>query len=143
MKEETRTLITYRLERAQEALQEGKILLEQGYGNTFVNRLYYACFYAVSALLLTRGLSSAKHSGVRSLFHQNFVKSGLVDTELGQLYDRLFDNRQKGDYADLVRFDPNEVCDWYDEALQFVETAENIVKKELDIVFICRPPSGE
>ncbi len=109
MKEETRTLVIYRLERARESLEEAKILLERGYANTYVNRLYYACFYAVSALLLTRGLSSAKHSGIRSLFHQNFVKSGLVDIELGQLYDRLFDNRQKGDYADLVRFDLNEV----------------------------------
>jgi uncharacterized protein (UPF0332 family) len=132
MKEETRILITYRLERARESLEEAGILLEHEYGNTFVNRLYYACFYAVSALLLTKGLSSAKHSGIRSLFHQNFVKSGLVDPELGQLYDRLFDNRQKGDYADLVRFDPNEVRDWYDEAFEFVETVQNIVKKELD-----------
>jgi len=131
MKEETRTLITYRLERARESLEEANILLERGYGNTFVNRLYYACFYAVSALLLTKGLSSAKHSGTRSLFHQNFVKSGLVETELGQLYDMLFDNRQKGDYADLVRFDPNEICDWYDEAQEFVETVGTIVKKEL------------
>ena len=130
MKEETRTLITYRLERARESLEEANILLERGYGNTFVNRLYYACFYAVSALLLTKGLSSAKHSGIRSLFHQNFVKSGLVKTELGQLYDMLFDNRQKGDYADLVRFDPNEVCDWYEEAQEFVETLGGIVKKE-------------
>jgi hypothetical protein len=122
MKEETRTLITYRLERARESLEEANILLERGYGNTFVNRLYYACFYAVSALLLTKGLSSAKHSGIRSLFHQNFVKSGLVKTELAQFYDMLFDNRQKGDYADLVRFDPNEICDWYEEAQEFVET---------------------
>jgi uncharacterized protein (UPF0332 family) len=86
----------------------------------------------VSALLLTKGLRSAKHSGIRSLFHQNFVKSGPVDLELGQLYDRLFDNRQKGDYADLVRFDPNEVRDCYDEAREFVETVENVVRKELD-----------
>jgi len=132
MKEETRILITYRLERARESLEEAGILLEHEYGNTFVNRLYYACFYAVSALLLTRGLSSAKHSGIRSLFHQHFVKSGLVDPELGQLYDRLFDNRQKGDYADLVRFDSNEVRDWHDEAFEFVETEQNIVKKELE-----------
>ena len=132
MKEETRILITYRLERARESLEEAGILLEHEYGNTFVNRLYYACFYAVSALLLTRGLSSAKHSGIRSLFHQNFVKPGLVDPELGQLYDRIFDNRQKGDYADLVRFDPNEVRDWHDEAFEFVENVQNIVKKELD-----------
>ena len=132
MKEETRILVMYRLERARESLEEAGILLEREYGNTFVNRLYYACFYAVSALLLTKGLSSAKHSGIRSLFHQNFVKSGLVDLALGQLYDRLFDNRQKGDYADLVRFDPNEVGDWYDEASEFVAAVQNILRKELD-----------
>ena len=131
MKEEARILVMYRLERARESLEEAGILLEREYGNNIVNRLYFACFYAVSALLLTRGLSSAKHSGIRSLFHQNFVKPGKVDPELGQLYDRLFDNRQKGDYADLVRFDPNEVRDWYDEAREFVETIENVVRKEL------------
>jgi len=60
MKEETRILIMYRLERARESLEEAVILLEREYGNTFVNRLYYACFYAVSALLLTRGLSISK-----------------------------------------------------------------------------------
>ena len=132
MKKETRTLIAYRLERAQESLEEAKILLERGYGNTFVNRLYYACFYAVSSLLLSRGLSSAKHSGIRSLFHQNFVKSNLVSVELGHLYDRLFDNRQKGDYADLVRFDVEEVSEWYDETRGFVEMVENILKEELE-----------
>lgn len=83
-------------------------------------------------MLLTRGLSSAKHSGVRSLFHQNFVKSGLVDIKLGQLYDRLYDNRQKGDYADLIRFNLNEVHHWHGEAGEFVETIEKIIKKELN-----------
>jgi uncharacterized protein (UPF0332 family) len=132
VKEEIRVLVTYRLERARESLEEARILLDRGYGNTFVNRLYYACFYAVSALLLTKGLSSAKHSGIRSLFHQNIVKSGLVDLESGQLYDKLFDNRQKSDYADLVRFDLDEVSDWYDEARRFVDAVEDIVKKELN-----------
>lgn len=131
MKKEVCTLVTYRLERAWESLEEAKILLEQGYANTFVNRLYYACFYAVSSLLLTKELFSAKHSRIRSLFHQNFVKVGMVNTELGQLYDRLFDNRQKADYADLFRFNPDEVRYWYDEVKKFVEFIENIIKKEM------------
>lgn len=131
MKEETRTLIFYRLERAYESLDEAKILLERGHANTFVNRLYYACFYAVSALLLTKDLSSAKHSGVRSLFHQSFVKEGVINKELGQLYDKLFDNRQKGDYADMVRFDLDIVRNWYDEAEKFVRAIENITKAAL------------
>lgn len=131
MKEETRTLILYRIERARESLEEAKILLEKGYTNTFVNRIYYACFYSVTALLLSRGLSSAKHSGIRSLFHQNFVKPGIVITELGQLYDKLFDNRQKGDYADLIHFEANMVEPWYEEAKKFVDTIEEVVKQEL------------
>lgn len=85
MKEETRTLVLYRLERAREALKEAEILSESGHANTFVNRLYYACFYAVSALLLTKDLSSPKHSGVRSFFHQNFIKSGIVATDLDRI----------------------------------------------------------
>jgi len=131
MKEEILALINYRLERAHETLEEARILLEQGHANTYVNRLYYACFYALSALLLTKGFSSAKHSGIRSLFHQNFVKSGLVDQELGQLFDKLYDNRQKGDYADLFRFDLDVVRNWYEEARKFVETIDGITKKEI------------
>ncbi len=131
MNEETRILINYRMERSRESLEEAKILLDKGHGNTFVNRLYYACFYAVSALLLTKGLVSAKHAGIRALFHQNFVKPGFVDIELGHLYDILFDNRQKGDYADLVRFDIEEIKDWYERAGEFVAAIDGLINKEL------------
>jgi len=105
MKKEIRTLVIYRLNRADESLEEALILFEKDHINTFVNRLYYACFYAVTALLLSKGLSSSKHSGVRALFHQNFVKNELINKEMGKFYDKLFDTRQKGDYADLIYFD--------------------------------------
>lgn len=132
MTKETKTLVLYRLGRAHGSLEEARILLERGYANTFVNRLYYACFYAVSSLLLTKGLSSARHSGVRSLFHQNFVKEGIVNKKHGQLYDMFFDNRQKGDYEDLFCFNVDEVRPWYNEAKKFVETIEILIKKKLN-----------
>jgi len=127
---ETSTLIAYRLQRAREALDEADLLLDRNHINTFVNRVYYACFYSVTALLLTRDLSSAKHSGVRSLFHQHFVKTGLVNMELGQNFDKFFDNRQKGDYADMVRFEKEKVQGWLDEARLFVETIEKVIHAE-------------
>lgn len=129
MKEEIRTLVNYRLARAKESIEEAKILVERGHINTFINRLYYACFYAVSALLLAKGLSSPKHSGVRSLFHQNFVKLGIIDTESGQFFDKLFDNRQKADYSDLLRFNIDEVHHWYDETKEFITKIERILKE--------------
>ncbi|MCK4241264.1 MAG: hypothetical protein KAX30_06545 [Candidatus Atribacteria bacterium] len=42
MKKEIRTLVLYRLNRADESLEEALILLKRGHTNTFVNRLYYA-----------------------------------------------------------------------------------------------------
>jgi hypothetical protein len=38
----------------------------------------YACFYAISALLVRDGLSSSKHAGVRSLFNRQYVKTGKI-----------------------------------------------------------------
>ena len=73
MNPETGDLVKYRLSRAEGALEEAEVLYKSDYLNASVNRLYYACFYAVSALLLNEGLSSSKHSGVRSLFNQHWV----------------------------------------------------------------------
>jgi len=48
---EERAYIRYRLGRAREALDEARLLLEADHLATAVTRIYYACFYAVSALL--------------------------------------------------------------------------------------------
>jgi len=124
--EETKTLIIYRQSRAAEAIDEATLLLKENYTNACVNRLYYAAFYAVNALLLSRGLSSAKHSGVRSLFHQNFVKTGIIDITIGRFYDTLFDSRQKGDYADMIRFTKEEVIEWLGRTSKFVHIVIDI-----------------
>ena len=50
---------------------------ESGHPYGAANRIYYACFYATVALLLTRNLSSLKHSGVMALFNRHFVRGGL------------------------------------------------------------------
>jgi hypothetical protein len=120
------------LGRAKEALEEAVLLLESGHTNTFVNRLYYACFYAVLALLLTKGLSAVRHSGVRVLFHQNIVKPGLLSISQGPIYDKFFDNRQKGDYADLIHFEVQDVQSWLDEARAFVGDVEALISGEID-----------
>jgi len=116
----TDDLIAYRLARADECLADADLLLEAGSLHSCVNRLYYACFYVVSSLLLRHGFASSKHSGVLAAFNQRFVKSGLVSEADGQLYGMLFRNRGRGDYEDLVAFDAGEVTAWAGGAKQFV-----------------------
>ena len=109
MNSEERALILYRMERADEALAEAELLLEHDHPRTAVNRLYYACFYAVSALLLTEGQSATKHSRIRALFDQHWIKSGRLPREAGKLFRRLFEERQRSDYSDLASYPPDSV----------------------------------
>ena len=44
--------VAYRLERARETLAEARLLVESDRMRGAVNRVYYAMFYAVSALAL-------------------------------------------------------------------------------------------
>jgi len=74
-----------------------------------VNRAYYALFYAVSALLLEEGHNFKKHSGVRAAFNRIFIKPGRLSKANGELYNRLFRDRQKGDYVAFAEFDQTYV----------------------------------
>lgn len=99
-----------------------KFLLKLNVGTYIcVNRLYYACFYAVSALLAAEGLSSSKHSGVRSLFNENFVKTGSVEKSLARVYNDLYERRQESDYVDFVEFREEQVTPWIPRAESFAE----------------------
>jgi uncharacterized protein (UPF0332 family) len=129
MTKEKRTLIEYRMERARETLGEARIMFDAGRINAYVNRLYYSCFYAVSALLLTRNFSTSKHGYLRSLMHREFVKTGLIPEELGDYFDLLFDNRLKGDYADFVVFKADEVAGWLERTQAFVKHIEGLISK--------------
>jgi uncharacterized protein (UPF0332 family) len=117
------------MERARETLKEASLLLQAGHLNAYVNRLYYACFYAVSALLVTRGISTSKHGYLRSLLHRDFVKTGLIPTELGRHFDRLFSNRQEGDYADFTVFQADEVRPWLEETAAFVDYLDGLIAR--------------
>lgn len=129
MTNEEKALIAYRMERAQQAIIEAKTLFDAGLLNAYVNRLYYACFYAVSALLLTKNLSTSKHGYLRSLLHREFVKTGLIPKELGKHFDLLFNNRMKGDYGDFVKFQADAVEGWLEPTQKFVGYIESLIQK--------------
>ena len=129
MNSEQRALITYRMERAREALDEAELLFQSGHLHAYINRLYYACFYAVSALLLSKGYSTSKHSHLRSLLHQELVKTNILSAECGKHFDLLYNNRQKGDYADLVVFQADEISGWLEQSIQLVEHVETYLQR--------------
>ncbi|SPF34835.1 conserved hypothetical protein [Syntrophobacter sp. SbD1] len=130
MTQGSKDLILYRLERARETIEEARILANAARWNACVNRLYYACFYAVSTLLVKDGLASSKHTGVRSLFNKHYVKTGKVPKDMARVYNDLFERRQEGDYIDFVLFKETQVIPWICLAEQFIEHITSLVQHE-------------
>ena len=97
--------------------------------NTAVNRLYYACYYAVIALLIDKDIKAQTHSGVRQMFGLHFVKSGLIDKESGKFYTDIFDMRQTGDYDDYIDFRKEDVLDLIDPANELISKIEMLLSK--------------
>ena len=119
--------IRYRLARAHEALDDAQFLLNAGRFNATANRIYYAMFYAASALLSTRNLSSARHSGVIALFNDNFVKTGSFPMELARHLGRAFETRMDTDYRVVVAPYPEDLRKLLDHARAFVAKAEGLI----------------
>ena len=117
----SRDLVSYRLDRASETLEEARIVANAGRWNACVNRLYYACLYGVAALLVKDGLASRKDTGVRGLFDKQYVKTGKAPKDLARIYNDLFERRQEGDYIDFVSFNETQVFPWISRAKKSVE----------------------
>jgi uncharacterized protein (UPF0332 family) len=132
MKEKLGDLVQHLLSRSQEAYKEAIILADSGHWNTAVSRLYYSCFYAASAMLQKQGLSSSKHSGIRSLFNNHFTRTGIVSKEISEIYNDLFDRRQESDYGPFFVFEEIDVKPWFEEVEAFINTIISIVNQSPD-----------
>ncbi len=127
--EERQSLVTLRLQNARITLAEIPVHIEHGFYNTAVSRMYYACYYAVVAILLQRGVSVKTHSGVRNAFSKEFVLTGLVDRELSRFYSNLYANRQSGDYDDFIMMDEDIANELYPQAIHFIDTLALLIQE--------------
>ena len=125
--QERKELVHYRINRAKDTLEEVNIHVENDLWSTAVNRLYYACYYAVSALLLQHKIKAQTHAGVRQMFGLHFVKKGLIDKDLARFYNDIFDKRQTSDYDDFIEFSSDEVVSLIPSAKQLIEEIEELI----------------
>jgi len=120
-------LISYRLTRADETLNEVAKLIQLGYYNTSINRLYYATFYAAIALLLQEGIDVKSHAGVRKMLGLNFVSTGKITKKSGFIYSELFDKRHKGDYNDFFDFTEDDVVGLLQPAKELLKEIKSLI----------------
>lgn len=122
-------VVRYWLAKADESLESGRSEQKAGRLVFAVNRAYYACFYSASAVLLASGERFVKHSGVRAAVHRGLVKAGRLDVALGRHYDLVFLNRQRGDYQEMVEFQPEEVDELLTQSELFLQAMRALLSE--------------
>jgi uncharacterized protein (UPF0332 family) len=121
-------LINYRIARAKDTYEDTQILAEREKWNSTINRLYYAAFYAVMALLLDSDLKPSTHNGAKSNLSEYFIKTGKIDKEYGKIYSQLFTWRQKGDYDDMFDFKREKVIPYFEPVDKLISIIEKLIK---------------
>lgn len=125
-------LSQWRLEKAEKTFTEGNQLLGCNSFSGAVNRFYYAAFHAVRALLATKELDSAKHSGVISLFNREFVKTGKISKQSGRVFSTVFNLRSDADYDDFSEFTQDQVTEVKQSVRLLIDEINTYLRKEME-----------
>ena len=128
--DERYALVTYRMEKAHNTMEQVKTIVPFGYWDMIANRLYYAAYYAVSALLLQDGYSFQTHHGIIQMLGLHYIKTGIMDSKYGTLYGQLFSLRQTGDYGDTFGLTEAQVLPLIPQTDELINTVASIINEK-------------
>ena len=127
--DERDAIVAFRIQKSKDTLNEAKGISTLGYWNAVANRLYYACYYLTSALLIKNKYAAQTHRGVIHLLGLHFIKKGLVSKDAGKFYSKLYELRQTGDYDDLFSLTEEDVKPMISIAQSYIEEIIQLMNK--------------
>lgn len=131
MTDNRKALIEYRLTQAKDSIREADVLHQSDMSlRSVMNRLYYAMFYAVLALLQEKEMGTSKHSGAIALFDREYVKTGSFPKEMSKALHRAFTLRQKGDYMEETEVTAKDIEEIRPMAEEFVSGVEKYLIRD-------------
>ncbi|MBP5547002.1 MAG: HEPN domain-containing protein [Bacteroidales bacterium] len=111
-------------------MEQVKNVVPLGYWDMIANRLYYAAYYAVSALLLQAGHSVQTHHGIIQMLGLHFIKTGILDSKYGTLYGQLFSLRQTGDYGDTFGLTEAQVLPLVPQTEELIKAVASLINEK-------------
>ena len=127
--EERAILVNLEYEKGKSFLEQAEKIVDLGYWDMVANRLYYAVFHAVSALLIKNGHKVGTHKGVVLLFGQHYIKTGIFSINEGRLYSQLQTMREKADYVCTFQTTQEEIVPMLEPARKMIEKIGGIVSQ--------------
>jgi uncharacterized protein (UPF0332 family) len=109
---------------AEDNLQAAKALKLHGLYRGAVNHCYYAYFWIVRGVFLSKDIFAKTHSGVQSKFSEMFIATNLIPIKYGQYLSKLFKERQIADYelnGEFTEEDIDEYINMVEDFMQFMK----------------------
>lgn len=128
--EERNTIVALEIKKAREAYEDIGILIGANRLNGAANRMYYAVFHAVSALLINDGHHVNTHKGSHALFSLHYIKTGILPREFGQLYNQLQTMREESDYNCAYDVEMEELQQRLEPTKRLIDEIEIIVNNK-------------
>lgn len=130
MKRSKSEVIQARINKSESSIQAAEVLIQQSLHLEAGNKIYYAAFHMVKALLATQDLDAKTHSGVKTLFSEHFVNTGLVSREYGSFFSDLERTRSDFDYNDFVSYTEEEIKELVSQTKEFLVEIESFIKNK-------------
>lgn len=127
--EERNIIVSLELKRARETYDDIGCLISANRLNGAANRMYYAVFHAVCALLIHDGHQVSTHKGSHALFSLHYIKTGILPREYGLLYSQLQTMREESDYNCAYDVEMDEIDQRLKPAKRLIEDIERLVSK--------------
>ena len=95
---ERQIIVNRELEKAERTYDDMLFCAREGKWEAAANRIYYALFHAMSALLVNDGHIVKSHRGVLTMFGEYYVRTGIFTKQDGSLLSELVIMRDNADY---------------------------------------------
>ena len=127
--EDKEELIKYRIEQAQETVDDANLLIVNKKFRSAVNRIYYGMFYIMLAVALKYGFQTSKHQQLIGWFNKNFIHSEIINKKYGMMIKNAFRYRQKSDYEVHVEYSENEINEMFENMKTFITELEQLLTR--------------
>lgn len=125
--EERRAIVNYRIEKAHVAMEDVTQMAMLQRWSAAANRMYYAVYYAATALLISNGYTTRTHSGMITQMNVHFVLQGKLNKADGRLINKLFDLRQEADYDDFIDADEEDIKEYLPQVKTLIEKIISLI----------------
>jgi len=110
-------------------IASARIDLKEGLFDDAASRAYYAAFHAISAVLAQRGRTFSSHGQLLGAFNREFVKTNEFPPDTYRRLQRLFEDRQTGDYDWAAQIDEETAKQDLEDAEQIIELCRKYLEK--------------